>query len=201
MNLDVSYTARGPITGSSSVNAGDSGDAYSISSVADATTYTWSVPSGATITSGQGTTSITVNFGCSAISGNITVTPSSGSGNGAPSSLGVTVTGVSAAGLIAGSSAVDAGDSGDVYSISSVSGATTYTWTVPSGATIASGQGTTSITVNYSCSAVSGTVQVTPGNTNGCSGGAGSLPVTVTSVGAAGSISGSTTVCAGVIRA
>ncbi len=198
VNLDVSYTApAGPITGSSSVNAGDSGDTYSIASVTDATTYTWSVPSGATITSGQGTTSITVNFGCSAISGNITVTPSSGSGNGAPSSLGVTVTDVGAAGSITGSSAVNAGDSSDVYSISSVSGATIYTWTVPSGATIASGQGTTSITVNYGCAAVSGSVQVTPSNINGCIGTAGSLPVTVSGVSAAGSISGSTAVCAG----
>jgi T5SS/PEP-CTERM-associated repeat protein len=198
VNLDVSYTApAGPITGSSSVNAGDSGDTYSISSVTDATTYTWSVPSGATIVSGQGTTSITINFGCSAVSGNVTVTPSDTNGSGAPSSLGVTVAGVGAAGVISGSSSVNAGDSGDAYSISSVSGATTYTWTVPSGATIASGQGTTSITVNYSCSAISGTVQVTPSNANGCTGGAGNLSITVTSVGAAGSISGSTAVCAG----
>jgi T5SS/PEP-CTERM-associated repeat protein len=198
VNLDVSYTApAGPITGSSSVNAGDSGDSYSISSVTDATTYTWSVPSGATIVSGQGTTSITVNFGCSAVSGSITVTPSNGSGSGASSSLPVTVTSVGAAGSVTGPSAVNAGDSGDVYSISSVGGATTYAWTVPSGATITSGQGTTSITVNYSCSAVNGTVQVTPSNGNGCSGTAGSLSITVTSVGAAGSISGTTTVCAG----
>src|ERR1017187_5494008 len=112
VTLVVLYPApAGSIPGSSSVSAGDSGDAYSISSVMDATTYTWSVPSGATITSGQGTTSITVNFGCSATSGNITVTPSSGSGSGASSSLGVTVTGVSAAGSITGSSAVNAGDS------------------------------------------------------------------------------------------
>jgi T5SS/PEP-CTERM-associated repeat protein len=198
VNLDVSYTApAGPITGSSSVNAGDSGDSYSISSVTDATTYTWSVPSGATITSGQGTTSIIVNYGCSAVSGSITVTPSNINGSGAPSSLGVTVTGVGAAGSVTGSSAVNAGDSGDTYSISSVSGASTYTWTVPSGATIASGQGTTSITVNYSCSAVSGSVQVTPSNANGCAGGSASLPVTVTGVGAAGSITGSSAVNAG----
>ncbi len=198
VNLDVAYTApAGPITGSSSVNAGDSGDAYSISSVTDATTYTWSVPSGATITSGQGTTSITVNFGCSAASGNVTVTPSNTNGSGAPSSLAVTVTSVGAAGSVSGSSSVNAGDSGVVYSISSVSGASTYAWIVPSGATIASGQGTTSITVNYGCGAVSGSVQVTPGNANGCSGTAGNLAVTVTSVGAAGSISGLATVCQG----
>ena len=67
VNLDVTYTApAGPVSGSSSVNDGDSGVSYSISSVANATNYTWTVPAGATIASGQGTTSITVNFGCSA---------------------------------------------------------------------------------------------------------------------------------------
>ena len=35
------------------------------------------------------------------------------------------------------------------YSIAAVSGATLYTWTAPPGATIASGQGTTNITINY----------------------------------------------------
>jgi T5SS/PEP-CTERM-associated repeat protein len=198
VNLDVSYTApAGPITGSSTIALGASGVTYSISSVTDATTYTWSVPSGATIASGQGTTSITINFGCSAVSGNVTVTPSDTNGSGASSSLGVTVTAVGAAGAMTGSSSVNAGDSGDVYSISGVGGATTYTWTVPSGATIASGQGTTSITVNYSCSAVSGSVQVTPSNANGCTGGSSSLGVTVTSVGAAGAITGSSSVNAG----
>jgi hypothetical protein len=196
VNLDVSYTApAGPITGSSADNTGDSGVTYSISSVSGATTYTWTVPSGATITSGQGTTSITVNYGCSAVSGNVSVTPSSIGGSGAPSSLGVTVTGVGAAGSISGSSADNAGDSGVAYSISSVSGATTYTWSVPSGATIASGQGSTSITVNYGCSATSGNVQVTPSNANGCSSAPSSLGVTVTDVGAAGAISGLSTVC------
>ena len=171
MNLDVAYTARSqPDHGSSSVNAGDSGDTYSISSVTDATTYTWSVPSGGTITSGQGTTSITVNFGCSAISGNVTVTPSNINGSGAPSSLGVTVTGVGAAGAITDPSSVNAGDSGDVYSISASVGRRPTHGRYPRAPPIASGQGTTSITVNYSCGAVSGTVQVTPSNANGCTG-------------------------------
>ena len=200
VNLVVSNAcpvgAAGPISGPASVNAGTSGVAYSISSVSGATTYAWTVPSGATIASGQGTTSITVNYACSATSGNVAVTPSSGGCSGAANSLTVTVTGVGAAGPITGSSSVDAGDGGLGYSISSVSGATTYTWTVPSGASIASGEGTTSITVNYSCSAVSGNVQVTPGNANGCTGTAGSLSVTVTGVGAAGAISGPTAVCA-----
>jgi hypothetical protein len=189
--------AAGSITGSASVNAGANGVTYSISSVSGATTYAWTVPSGATVASGQGTTSITINYSCAAASGNVQVTPSNGTCNGGSSSLSVTVTGVGAAGTITGSASVNAGASGVAYSISSVSGATSYTWTVPSGATIASGQGTTSITVNYACSASSGSVQVTPSNANGCSGTPANLAVTVTSVGAAGSISGLTSVAAG----
>jgi hypothetical protein len=192
-----SVGAAGTISGSSSVNAGANGVAYSIASVSGASTYTWSVPSGASVAGGQGTTSITVNYGCSAASGNVTVTPSNGSCSGASSSLAVTVTSVGAAGSITGPASVNAGTNGVNYSISSVSGASTYTWTVPSGASIASGQGTTSITVNYSCSAVSGNVQVTPSNANGCTGTAHSLSVTVTNVGAAGSITGPAAVNAG----
>ncbi len=181
VSLNVGFTSpAGAISGSASVNAGDSGDTYSISSVSGATTYTWTVPTGATITSGQGTTSITVNFGCSATSGTITVTPSNAGGTGGSSSLAVAVTDVGAAGSISGLSTVWHGQTSVTYSIASASGATTYTWTVPSGAGITSGQGTTSITVNYGCAAVSGNVTVTPANGNGCAGGSSSLFVTVT---------------------
>jgi autotransporter-associated beta strand protein len=172
-----SIGSAGPITGPASVNAGDSGDGYSISSVSGATDYTWAVPSGASIASGQGTTSIVVNYGCGASSGNVTVTPSNGSGSGGSSSLAVAVTGVGAAGAISGSSAVCVGQTGDTYSIPSVSGATTYTWVVPSGAAITSGQGTTSITVTWG--STGGNVTVTPANANGCLGAASSLSATV----------------------
>ena len=51
---------------------------------------------------------------------------------------------------IAGKGSVSANATGEVYSIDAVSGATGYNWTVPNGAAITSGQGTTSITVNFS---------------------------------------------------
>ena len=169
--------AAGPITGPTSANAGDSGAGYSIASVSGATTYTWLVPSGASIASGQGTLSIIVNFGCGAISGNVSVTPSNIGGSGGSSSLGVTVTDVGAAGPITGTSAVCTGQTAVAYSISSVSGATTYTWAVPPGASITGGQGTTSITVNWG--STGGNVTVTPANANGCQGSASGLPVTI----------------------
>jgi autotransporter-associated beta strand protein len=74
----------------SSVCAGASGVTYSISPVSMATTYTWGVPSGASITAGQGTTAITVNWG-TAVSGNVTVNAGNTCGTSANQSLAVTV--------------------------------------------------------------------------------------------------------------
>jgi uncharacterized protein (TIGR02145 family) len=55
--------APGSITGSTNIVPNSHGVAYSISAVPSATGYTWTVPAGATITSGQGTTAIIVDFG------------------------------------------------------------------------------------------------------------------------------------------
>ncbi|MCB2196742.1 MAG: hypothetical protein KQH79_12840 [Bacteroidetes bacterium] len=52
----------GTISGASSLCPNHS-ETYSISSVANATSYTWIVPSGASIVSGQGTTQVEVDFG------------------------------------------------------------------------------------------------------------------------------------------
>jgi hypothetical protein len=82
--------AAGAITGLSSVYYGQSSVGYSIAAVANAASYTWTVPAGATITSGQGTNSIVVNFG-TASSGNVVVTPVNGACNGSAASLFVTV--------------------------------------------------------------------------------------------------------------
>lgn len=81
----------GGITGNSTVCSGSTGEVYSISAVTNATTYTWTVPSGATITSGQGTTSITVNYGSN--SGDITVTADNSCGASSPRTLAITIPG------------------------------------------------------------------------------------------------------------
>jgi len=56
---------------------------------------------------------------------------------------------LSAPGLISGNASPCVNSTGITYSILPVSGATGYNWTVPPGAIITAGQGTTSITVNY----------------------------------------------------
>ncbi len=80
----------GAITGQVSVCAATGGFVYSIGSVANATTYTWSVPAGWTINSGQGTTSITVTSGNAG--GNITVSAGNFCGNSPVRTLAVSVT-------------------------------------------------------------------------------------------------------------
>jgi hypothetical protein len=81
----------GSISGPASVCVGAQGVTYSVSPVPNATTYLWIVPTGATITGGSGTNSITVNFATSAFTGNISVRGTNTCGNG-PQSPNLTVT-------------------------------------------------------------------------------------------------------------
>jgi hypothetical protein len=74
------------------------------------------------------------------------------------------------------------GLTGKIYAVSSVSGATQYTWTVPSGWVITAGQNTASITVTIGTTG--GDVTVTAGNNCGTSATA-TLSVTVSSLPAA----------------
>ncbi|MGE0636045.1 MAG: glycine-rich protein, partial [Bacteroidia bacterium] len=120
----------------------------------------------ASLTGGQGTTSITVKFGST--SGNVSVTACHCCGSSAASNLGVTVTSAPGTpGGISGATSVNGNQTGVSYSISAVAGATSYNWTVPSGASISGGQGTTSITVNFGTT--SGNICVTASNSCGTS--------------------------------
>ncbi len=187
----------GAISGSTSVCQGQTGVSYSVDAITNATGYTWTLPSGAYITSGSGTNSIEVTYSSNASSGNVAVYGTNSVGPGASSSTYVTVNALpGAAGAIGGNASVCTGGTGYYY-ISPIAGATQYNWSVPTGATITSGSGTTSIYVSYPAGSSSGNVSVS-GN-NGCGNGPSStFPVTVNVVpGDEGPISGSTSVCIG----
>ena len=64
---------------------------YSIATITNATSYDWSMPTGATITLGQGTPTITVDFGQTSVSGTIKVRGHNACGDGQYSSILVTV--------------------------------------------------------------------------------------------------------------
>ena len=99
-------------------------------------------------------------------------------------------------GSISGPATVCSGASGQVYSIGSVSGTvTTYTWTVPTGASITSGAGTSSITVNWG-TATSGNVSCAPTDLT-CVETAINYPVTVSAAPTANAGGATAAVCQG----
>jgi hypothetical protein len=107
--------------------------------------------------------------------------------------------GLGAVGSITGQSVICGTPSGVPYSIGSVSGATSYTWSAPPGASIASGQGTTNITINYIAGSSSGNVSVFASNGT-CNTAASTLAVTVGGANIPAPVSGgnqSQTVCPG----
>ena len=172
--------AAGGITGTSTICQGGIGATYNVPPIAGATGYVWTLPFGTSIVTGSNTNSITVNYSNSAASGVVKVygTNSCGSGVASPD-FPVTVNALpAAAALITGPAVACQGSTGVVYSIPAIASATSYTWTLPSGFSVASGSGTNTITVNYTLSATSGTISVYGTNTCG-NGTAASLPVTV----------------------
>jgi hypothetical protein len=161
--------SAGTITGSASACGGAAGVAYSTTPILNASTYVWTLPAGATIATGAGTNSITVNFAANASSGNITVYGNNLCGNGSMSTpFSVSISALpSAAGTITGTASVCQGTSGVSYSVTSITGATSYTWTLPAGATIASGALTNSIMVDFGTGASSGVITVVGNNSCG----------------------------------
>jgi gliding motility-associated-like protein len=150
----------GAIVGTNPVCQGVT-ETYSVTSIAQATGYTWAVPAGATIISGSNTNTIEVQYSVKAISGNITVYGTNGCGNGPVSTLPVVVNTVPAnPGNISGNALVCQGTSGVVYFVTPVTGATSYFWTLPTGANIVAGSGTNSVTVDFDLTASSGNVTV-----------------------------------------
>jgi len=120
------------ITGTSQQCAGVVNQTYSISDVLKATSYTWSVPTGWSITSGQGTNTIILTAGANGQNGDITVTASNGCGTSSPQILAVTA--VSTNNTITKSSAV--GTDAQTVCISSAITNITYSTTgSPTGAT------------------------------------------------------------------
>ncbi|MEI6123366.1 MAG: HYR domain-containing protein [Bacteroidota bacterium] len=81
--------AAGIISGLTSVCQGQSSEVYTVPDIADATSYVWTLPGGATGTSS--TNSITVDYSLTAVSGDIVVKGYNSCGDGTESTLGITV--------------------------------------------------------------------------------------------------------------
>jgi hypothetical protein len=154
------------ISGSTTACNGDIAT-YSIASVARATSYVWTMPTGASIISGEGTNIITVSFGATFTGGAITVASSNGCGTSAVRSRTISSNLLGAPGAIAGPVDGLCSVSNVTYSIASVNGASSYVWTVPTGASITSAANTNLITVNFNGLFTTGNITVAAVNNCG----------------------------------
>ncbi len=183
----------GTISGNTTVCQSQNNVVYTVPLVSNATSYTWTLPTGAT---GSSTTnSISVNYGANAVSGNITVRASNACGVSNLSTLPITVNSLPGAPSgITGTNIVCPGQN-LTYTVPLITGSTSYVWTLPTGAT---GTSTTnSISVNYGANAVSGNITVRASNACGVSN-LSTLPITVNSLpNTPSAISGTNNVCPG----
>ncbi len=152
----------GTITGASEVCPEATGIAYTVPPIANAVSYIWTLPQGVTITSGQMTNSITVDFATDAVGGDISVYGNNTCGNG-DSSPPFTVTIVPLPGpadTITGP-VTACQESEENYSVAEIADAEWYLWSLPTGATIIAGDSTNNVTVGFGPDAVSGVITVT----------------------------------------
>jgi hypothetical protein len=153
-------TTPGVISGQSVNVCANTTQTYSIAPITNAESYVWTAPTNASIISGQGTTSVTVQFNAN-FGANGVLRVQSQNCFGLSGNRNLTIYNIPAMpGNISGPANNVCGGSTQTYSIVAVAGASSYVWTVPSGATINSGQGTTSVSVTFPVAFVSGQISV-----------------------------------------
>jgi hypothetical protein len=167
-------------------------------------TFVWSVTSGMTIVSGQGTNSIVVSFSGGFVLGTVGVAANTICGLSAEQTRQVSATRtpkvITGPKVLCGMYRNTYDESGNllnstpgqgIYSIVTYPDISSYTWTVPVGATIASGQGTGSIVVNFDLSTfVNGDISVVANSSCGTS-----ASSTITVVRLGGEITGPSQIC------
>jgi hypothetical protein len=116
----------GAINGTAAACPAASGQTYSIGSVANATSYTWNVPAGWSVTAGQGSTSVTVTTGNTGQNGLITVTAGNTCGTSSAQTLSVTVGNPAPGAPAAGTHTPSSADV--VWNWNSTENATGYKW-------------------------------------------------------------------------
>ncbi len=184
-----------PITGLATVCQGQTNVVYTAPPMTNATSYVWTLPTGASGIISSNT--ISVNFGTSAISGNITVKAVNSCGESPVSVIPITVNPLpNAAGNISGNTLVCPGQNNVPYSVQTISNASSYNWTLPLGVT---GSSTTNA-INVDFGTIATTGNITVSGHNACGDGPistlimtdNSLPATVGAI-----ISSDTVVCQG----
>jgi len=205
-NTSLTITAlpnlAGSITGTAVLCQGQTGISFSIPAITGATSYIWSYSgSGASI---SGTTNnVTISFSTTATSGILTVKGHNICGDGLVSpDYAITVNPIpTPAGAITGLATVCQGQSNVWYKVPTIANASTYIWTYTgSGATFTPSATTTtdSVMISFSATATSGNLKVKGNNTCGNGTTSANYFITINPLpAAAGTITGTSTVCSG----
>jgi hypothetical protein len=188
----IKPVAPGSITGPGKACPGDV-ISFSVAAVNRAVSYNWTVPAGVTLVSGQGTTNVTLSFGASFTGGTISVTASNGCGVSGLRSKALSLNTPATPGIMSGSAFGICGAT-ITYSVPNISGLT-YNWSLPNGATLLSGQGTNSISVQFNSNFSSGNISVTA--TNLCGTSTARIKAVKGAPAVPASITGATSVCKG----
>ena len=172
---------------------------YTVQSPVSGSSYQWTVPTGASILNGQGSSSINVNFN-NATSGEKTIAVKEITSNGCKLSdsttYPITITPLPSTTSITGLTPICANTKNVTYTAVPTNAKSTYQWSVPSGVTLVSGQGTSSITVDIGASGTR-TLSVIETDSNSCTAlNAYESIVAVNSLPASVAMAGPSTVCA-----
>jgi hypothetical protein len=152
-------------SGATGVNA-----IYSVTASSNVDSYTWTLPAGVTNVAGQGTNTITFRYPAGFAGGSISVIATNGCGTSNSRTMVISRLVSATPGNIDVINPIGCPNRVYTYSISSLPGNATATeWTVPTGGTIVSGQGTISISVSYITGVIDGLVTVRGINNCGAS--------------------------------
>lgn len=162
--------ALGTVSGPAAVCENQTGVSYTVEAVPGVLSYDWTVPAGASIASGQGTNTITVDF--TNTFGDICVTGDDGTGPGAASCITTSLAPHKPYTPTSMNGPTNTVCPGHVYtySIAADPVAASYNWVVPNYMSIIDGQGTNSINVSVSNGFVWGYLRVSASNCRGTSG-------------------------------
>jgi len=191
LNIYSIPSTPGTISGISANLCPGSVITYAVTAVPGATGYTWTAPANTSISSGQGTNSVSLTIGAAFTSGTLSVVATSPCGQSAARTLGLSKN-PPALSAMTGPTSNLCGGGQFTYSITAVSGAVSYNWTVPSGCSIATNNGN-SIVLNIPSTFTTGTLSVQA--VNAC-GGSATRSVSLTRLPSTpASISGPASVC------
>jgi hypothetical protein len=143
---------------------------YSVTSASGISSYTWIPCIGSIIISGQNTNSVIIQYNSNfPASDTLRVVANNTCGTSTQRKLKVSRNNPAAPSAITGDNYAVCNLSGKPYSVTNVTGMS-YSWSFNNGmSSVASGQGTSSITANYSSGFISGSLSVTANNACGTS--------------------------------